>query len=521
MSKNNTRSLLLLLVLTVFTKALGFLKTTITAAYFGMSVETDIYNIADGIINQVFYAFTISVSVIIVPLYLARKEEGKTASKRFAKTAYISMIILGAALMLIVFFLSPVIARIMGREYSPAYIDLLSKYMRVLAAGIMLTLVTNTIQSLLNAERVYGFPSLCAMMNSVVIILFAVVFSDILGVWALVLSVPVAYLIQTVFLRIKARKYLNVSLKSVGGYDPQIKVLFISMIPVFLSNATMELNGFVDKYLLAGLEAGAVTAVSYSMVLLVFATNIISIPVTTVLFTDVSELCSKKKYDDVRAVTEKAVVSVLMVCLPIMVIAISCSGRIVNFVYGYGKFSPDAVSLTALALAGYGFSIAFYVLKDVVNRIAYALLETKLPMIVGIISFVVHVAIAVALTPYFGMMGVIWGTVASVGLTAVLTLIVLSKKYLHCKWMKYWPSYLKIVLATAIMTAAVILMQNVMHIDLFGDKIDTLAELAIYAVAGFVLYFGVLLLTKEASVMGLCSSAFNKFRHKKEDSQNT
>lgn len=515
MSKNNAKSMILLLVLTFLTKALGFLKTTITAAYFGMSVQTDIYNIADGIINQVFYAFTISVSVIIVPLYLAKKEESEASSKRFAKTAYVTMALLGAALMLIVFFLSPMIAKFMGREYQPQYINLLSQYMRVLATGIMLTLVTNTIQSILNAERVYGFPSLCAMIHSVILIVFAIVFADTLGVWALVLSVPVAYLIQTVFLRYKAKNFLNASLRK-SGYDWSIKTLFISMIPVFLSNATMELNGFADKYLLAGLEAGAVTAASYSMVLLVFATNIISIPITTVLFTDVSELCSKKQYDKVRTVTEKTVVSVLVLCLPIMVITISCAEKIVAFVYGYGKFSAEAVSLTAVALAGYGFSILFYVLKDVVNRVAYALLETKLPMIVGIISVFVHIAVAVLLMPYFGMMGVIWGTVASVGLTAILTLIVLSKKYLHCHWGNYFASFVKIFISTAAMVLVVILTKLNIHINIFGNKINTLFDLIVCTLIGFVVYLGMLLITKETTVMELGSGMLNKFKLKKQ-----
>lgn len=513
MSKNNAKSMIVLLILTVFTKALGFLKTAVTAAYFGMSVQTDIYNIADGIINQVFYAFTISVSVIIVPLYLARKEESDSAGKRFARTAYVAMALLGGALMLLVFFLSPTIARVMGREYEPVYIELLSQYMRVLATGIMLTLVTNTIQSILNAERVYGFPSVCAMMHSVILIVFAVLFANTLGVWALVLSVPVAYLVQTVFLRVKARKYLDVSLRKTG-YDRGIKTLFVSMIPVFLSNATMELNGFVDKYLLAGLEAGAVTAVSYAMVLLVFATNIISIPITTVLFTDVSELCSRKQYDQVRGITEKAVTSVLLLCLPIMVIAISCADKIVSFVYGYGNFSPEAVQLTAASLAGYGFSIVSYVLKDVINRVSYALLETKLPMIVGVFSVAVHIGVAVLLTPYMGMMGVIWGTVASVGMTAVLTLLILSKKYLHCRWGQFKGSILKIALAAAAMVGIIALLEGRLHMGLFGDKINTFLDLVVYTLIGFVVYFGMLLAAREETMTELCAGALKKIRQK-------
>lgn len=514
MRKNKENSMFMLLVLTLFTKALGFLKTSITAAYFGMNVQTDIYNIADGIINQIFYAFTLAISVIIVPLYLAKKEESDAAGRKFAKTAYVVMALLGGVLMALVFVLSPFVAKIMGREYDPIYIEMLSQYMRVLATGIMLTLVTNTIHSILNAEREYGFPSICAMMHSAILIVFAVVFADVLGVWALVLSVPVAYLIQTVFLRIKARKYLRASIRK-DGFDRSVKTLLVSMIPVFLSNATMEINGFVDKYLLAGLDTGAVTAVSYAMVLLVFATNIISVPVTTVLFTDVSELCTRKQYKQVCAVTEKTIISVLLVCIPIMVIAITCADRIVAFVYGYGKFGEGAIDLTAVALAGYGFSIVFYVLKDVINRVAYALLETKLPMIVGIIFGVVHIAMAVLLTPYFGMMGVIWSTVMSVGLTAIVTLIVLSKKYLHCSWRKYQGSLLKITISMVIMVWLVMLMENRLTIGLYGQKVNTFIELFMYTIIGFCVYFGVLLVSKESIMMEFGTNLMNRIKRKK------
>ncbi len=510
MNHKASKSLVILLGLTILTKALGFLKTTIIAAYFGASIQTDIYNLADGIINQVFYAFTISISVIVVPLYLTRKEKSERDGRRFAKSAYLSMALFGIALVLLVLVASPLIARLIGQSYDEYHIDLLTHYMQLLALGIMLSLVTNTMQSILNAERVYGFPSVCAMINSVVIILFTVMFADRLGVWALVLSVPVAYLIQTVFLRIKSAKYLRISLRKSGGFDPGIKRLFISMFPVFLSNATMELNGFLDKYILAGLEEGAITAVSYAMVLLVFATNIISIPVTTVLFTDVSELCSKKEYDKVRITAEKSIVSVLMICIPIMVITVSCAGDIVSFVYGYGKFTDHAVSLTAIALAGYGLSIAFYVLKDIINRISYALLETKLPMIVGMISVVVHVVAALCLTPYLGILGVVWATIISVGLTAVLTLIVLSKKYLHCDFRKYLKSLLKITAATGAMIGVVAVLSRFVNIHITGGKIDTLLHLIMYTVLGFAVYFGVLLLSKEATTKDLLSALLVK-----------
>lgn len=512
MEKKDSKSLLILLILTIVTKALGFLKTTIVAAYFGSNIQTDIYNLADGIVNQIFYAFTISIAMLIVPMYLSKKEESIFISKRFAKSVYIAMIAFGVLWVVLILFLSPTIAKIIGREYDSSYIELLAQYMQVLSIGIMLTLVTNVIQGILNAERVYGFPSICAMFNSVIIILFAIFLSDYLGIWSIVIAVPIAYLLQTVFLRFKAHSYLNIRLNKNGGIDKDISALFLNIIPVFLSNATMELNGFIDKYILAGLEEGAVTAVSYAMVLLVFATNIISIPITTVLFTNISELCSQKKLDEVRNVTEKAVISVLLICIPIAVITIFCSNNIVSFVYGYGKFSQDAIMLTSTVLSGYGLSIAFYVLKDVINRIAYALMQTKLPMIIGIFSVIIHIAIALILSPYIGVMSIVWATIASVGFTAISTLYVLSKKHLKCNFKAYTSSILKITLAAIATISVLFVCTKYFDIGLGTNKLADLSEFVVFTVIGFISYFGLLLMFKEPLIHELYYKMIKKIR---------
>ena len=48
-SKSSVKAVMMLFFLTIVTKIVGFLKTSITAASFGVSIETDIYNLADGV----------------------------------------------------------------------------------------------------------------------------------------------------------------------------------------------------------------------------------------------------------------------------------------------------------------------------------------------------------------------------------------------------------------------------------------------------------------------------------------
>lgn len=486
----------MLFVLTLLTKGLGFLKTSITAACYGMSIETDIYNLADGIMNQVFYAFTISLSLIIVPLYLEKTTQSPLAGKRFAKSAYFSIWGFGGFLFALVAVFAPALSQLLGREYSPEHIALLTRYMWCLSVGMVLSLVANALQSILNAARVYGYPSICAMVNSVVIIAFILLFSDKLGIWAMVFAVPVAFLIQTVILHIRTAPFMDISLRK-EKFDRDVKKLYTQMVPVFLSNASMELNGFFDKYILAGLTEGAVTAISYANVLLVFATNIITIPVTTILFTDVSDLCAQKKYKEVRTVTETTIVKIVMLCLPIAGITALCSRDIVNSVFGYGEFGADAVSMTAQALAIYGISIIFYVLKDVINRVCYALQETRIPMIASIIGAVVHIAVSLLLVRLYGMIAVAFGTVVGVAFMAIFTYLCLSRKYLHSRLRQYWGSFLKIAVSFAAAMLVLVLLAKLPLPVPFAAQLVSIFRFLVSTVVGFAVYFGLLLIMRE------------------------
>ncbi len=513
MKKDVTRPFILLLFLTVITKVLGFLKTTLIAAFYGMNAETDIYNLADGTVNQLFYSFTIAISIIVLPQYLTKKEQGEKAAKRFAKTAYYSLCIFGVLLFVFAVAVSPLLARILGRTYTDEQIGLLTSYMRILSCGIALSLLTNALQSFLNAERVYGYPSICAIINSAIVIVFILLFSKSMGFWGLVAASPVAFIIQTVLLRCRVNPYIDISLKK-EGIDRSVRMLYIAMIPVFISNATMELNNFFDKFLFSGMESGVVTAVSYASVLLVFATNIITIPVTTILFTDVSELCAKKQTDEVRRITERFVVSLLLVCMPIIMIVIMCSNDIVTLVFGYGKFDSEAIGLTASALSVYGFSIVFYILKDGINRVSYALLETKIPMVISIVSVAVHLGASLLLGHFFGMQGVIWGNVISVAVLAIFTYYFVSKKHLGCRIRMYYGSFIKMAVSAAAATAGLFAVMRFCSISAFHQSINAFFNLVIFTLTFTVIYALCLFILKERVTAEFLGQAVGRLRGK-------
>ena len=136
-SKSSVKAVMMLFFLTIVTKIVGFLKTSITAASFGVSIETDIYNLADGVVNQIFSSFSAAIVVIILPIYLAQKHKNENEGKIFARSSYYSLALFSIFLVGILYFLNPYIVDIMGYSYNAEYKELFVNYLQILELGKM------------------------------------------------------------------------------------------------------------------------------------------------------------------------------------------------------------------------------------------------------------------------------------------------------------------------------------------------------------------------------------------------
>lgn len=122
-------------------------------------------------------------------------------------------------------------------------------------------------------------------------------------------------------MQIRSKKYGCVTLKY-GLRDSRITRLCIQTLPIFWGNAFSELNQLVDKSLLSGMEEGTVTAVSYAGVLYQFASNMIGIPMTTIIYTELAESFAAGKIKEGMEKMEKGIHISLFFCIPITIFII-------------------------------------------------------------------------------------------------------------------------------------------------------------------------------------------------------
>lgn len=447
--KTIIKSTILIFALTVIAKVIGFGKSIIMASYFGADLNSDAYYFSSTLVSNVLYMVTASIGLSFLPIYVKiREKEGRERSKQYSAETLVMMSIIAAFLTLLVIIAAPLLITVFAPSYVDQQFDNTVLYLRIMAGGILFALLTNIFLNLLNGEKVYGFSNISGIINSIVLILMIVVLSPRMGIMSAVLALPISYVAQFLVLAFRGKRFVDFRLKR-NPWNESTKILLIQALPILLSNATIELNQMIDKMLLVSIEDGAVSAVHYSSVLFQFAASIVSIPISTVIFTELSELVAKNDLDSTKSLMKNTLHAAFLIGIPVTIVMLVFPGTVVDVVFGHGQFSEYAVSRSAIGLFFYGFCLIPTCIKQVMTKAFYSFHDTKYPMLLSMLEVALNIGSSIVLSRFMGLAGVVCGTAVATTTFSIIQIAVFSKKKANLGFATEKMVYLKLLVGTA------------------------------------------------------------------------
>lgn len=490
MRKTILKSAVLLSLFTIVGKGIGFLRMMVVAFLFGADYETDAYYLANGMVSNILYALTTAIAVSFLPIYIKKKvEKGKDETARYTSNIITVLSILSILVSLIVCIGAPFFAKLSAPTYNTEQLSQVTLYFRVLSVGIIFSLITSLLKSLLDAEEIYGYGALSGIIYSVVTMAFAVLFFKSLGIMSLVVSVPVAYFIQYIFLNVRVRTCVNIKFQF-DLHDKDLKILILSSIPVLLSNTTVEILQLVDRMLASFSAEGAVSALSYSANLNDLVISVISSSLITVFFTEFSNDSVKSDFHGLKSNLKKGISMLCLILLPISLITVMLGRDIVKIVYYRGSFGKDALNLTSLAIIIYAVSWIAVSVEKLFMKVFFALNDTKVPMRISIIAVLVNIVASVLLVHFVGFAGIPIGTVCAEMVSVGLNIFFLRHKVGSIGFQKLISDIGKMI-AAALVTGIVLYM---LKIFLAGQS--AIIRFGLASIAGIGLYVILLIIMK-------------------------
>ncbi len=449
-----SRSMLIVMAFTMISKITGFLRETVLASHYGISMVTDAFKTAQNLPCIVLTIIVIAISSTLIPVYSGRLKQGPEAASRFMRNLFtVGLVFSAVVLLLTALSMEWMVGIIMRGAEEPETVRLAVRLAQLMMPMGFFVFLARISSAYLQANFRFTIPALSLLflnVTNIVSILLSrgdniayVAIGTVVG-WAL------AFVAQIPSMRRTGFTYKPVfDLKEAG-----LREVMVLMVPVLIASAFDQMYLTFDQMVAYNGAVGDPTALDYANRLATMPSGVLLTTVATVLFPNlVRNVDSRERF---AGNLSFGINLNILIAVPAMVGMILLSLPIVRLIYERGEFSAEGTRLTATLLACYSAGILGVGLREIGNRCFYAYKDTVVPTVVGVGVVLVNIGLNYALHSVFGAAGIAAATAVSSMVSGVTLLLMLHRKrkvveigrITRCLW--------KTALATAAMAAVLL-----------------------------------------------------------------
>jgi putative peptidoglycan lipid II flippase len=445
------KAALLVMIITVISKIVGFVREIVLSYVFGASAITDAYLISQTIPLTIFSFISTGIATGFIPIYSKiQQNDGKHYADKFTSNLSNSLLLLATIIVAFVLAFTQPVVKMFASGFSGETLELAVSFTRITVFGVYFTAVLNIFSGYLRVYEHYLAPALIGFpMNLIVICslfigaktnVFVIAFGSLLAIASqLVVLIP--------FLRRTSYQHQIV----VNVKDKYLKEMFLIALPVIIGTSVNEINVLVDRTLASRIAVGGISALNYARRLNGFVQGLVVVSLTSVMFPMISKMAAAENIKDLKQTVNEAMASMSLLIIPATIGAMVFAEEIVALLFGRGAFTAEAITMTGNALFYYSIGMIAFGLRDVLSRAFYALQDSKTPMINATIGVVLNIALNIILSRYMGIGGLALATSISAIVAVVLLFTSLRRKIGGLGLSNLVKSFTKIGLASVIM----------------------------------------------------------------------
>lgn len=442
---------LLLMITTVLSKIIGFLRESVAAAVLGRTGPlAQAYTYSFNLPNTLFALISAAFVTGYIPMYTrVEKEEGEERANAFTNNILNMMLLIGIIISLAFFFWTEPLLNILLPSASTETMFYYVQFVRIAVFSVLGTCFFTLLSGYLNIKNSFVVANLLGIPMSIVVMFFLYL-SKTRGYTWIPWGINLGYALQGVLIVLYAYKKGFKYEFHINFKDEHVRNMLIIALPLIIGSSTTTLGNLVKQAIISGTDDGLATW-NYamrvgSMVSAIFATSIIN-----VTYPAVSKSIVEGKVEETKKNFGDSLVSMLLFVVPSFVGLLVLAHPIIQLVYMRQAFLPSDVGPTALVLIAFSFSLIPSVTMQLMQRIFYGYQNTTIPMISSIVTIAIQVAFSWVLYQFFGVPGATFGVAISSTVGMFYLGYHLRKKFTPFPLRKYARQVLKIVMASAVM----------------------------------------------------------------------
>ena len=476
----------------IVSRIFGFVRYRILAGYFSKE-ELDIYFAAFRIPDLIFEVLITGALISsFIPIYIKYQKNKEELTLNISSIINILTLIMGASILLLTFFIAPII-NFITPGFDPQKTASISFFSQLLLLGQLPFLVIgNFITGISQANKRFFLPALAPVVYNLSIIASTVILFPSYGLFSPIIGVIIGSVLFLIS-QFPVMQVVDFTYKPVIRFTKGVSEFFRVVVPRTITIVVAQIDATIDLTLTTLLGAGSYTIFYLAQHLQLLPVSVIGIAFGQASLPYLSELYSENKKEEFKTLIVQSILNLFFLTFPIASFFIFARTPIVRLFFGAQKFDWEATVLTAYALSFFALSMPFHTIYYFLTRCFYAVLDSKTPFWISVISIVINTVLSLIFILIFQLP--VWSLAFSFSLAMIinvtLLLILLYKKLEGLNFYLLFKESSKMFFVTLLSSVPIYYLIRFLDVLVF-DTVRTINVFFLMLVSGFMyilLYF--------------------------------
>jgi putative peptidoglycan lipid II flippase len=397
---------LVVVVGVVLSRVLGWARTSVFGAEFGIGPELDPFWVAFRIPDTLFQlvaAGAVGSALVPVASELLANGEAERA-RRLVATLTNLMVLALVPLAALAWLLTPALIGLFAQSPNPQVTDSEIWLTRLMLLSPIFLAVGAVMSAGLNSTGIFGAPAMAPNVYNIAIIASAIVLTPFFGISALAVGVVLGAAghvsIQAPAIR-RSRLYAPV----LDVHDPAVRETLTLMAPRALGLGATQIVFLVNTYFATGLGEGPLSTYTFAFIALQIPVGLIGVPLGIVLLPPLSQAIARGDNERFRRLVDQSIRMLLFAVIPITGLMFALATPSLGLLYQYGKATDDQIAALTPVFLVFLVGLVAHVLIALLAPIFYAGKDTRTPVTAALVAVAVDVGAAIVLFPALHLEG--------------------------------------------------------------------------------------------------------------------
>ena len=406
-------------VVTLIAKGLGFLKEIVIADSFGLSELLDTFYIAiliPGFMSNVFLG---GFKSVFIPNYVIELRTGKNIGA-FQSSCF--LVTFGVALLfcLVAILFTDVYLELFFKGHTESYYALIKTQFYYVIPCMIFWGLSSMLNGLLTIDDEFTFSSMNIIFTPITIMICVIFFKEELGTIVLAIGTLIGSILNFIFLLIISLKRKIIKLGIPDFISNNIKELFKQLPAKLTANILTGINMVVDQYFAAQLIIGSIAALNYGVKIPMFAIGIVTLALGNVLLPYFSKQVfenREKAYNELKRILKYLTIGASCIALILIVL----STPLIHTIFERNAFTSDDTVIVSKVQQLYLLQIPAYITTIIMVRFLESINKNSFMVLAAVFCLILNIVLNYILIRTMG----VYGLALATSLVAIFNSLVL------------------------------------------------------------------------------------------------